>query len=67
MKRGGITFDFWYGHNMKDVAGIEWSFYPNDGEYRGNMYAIDGRIIGDFSTPDDIAIEHIFDENKRGE
>ena len=42
-----IKLDFWYKNKVKDVSEVTCYFYPNNGDYRGNMY-IDGRVVGDF-------------------
>ena len=41
-----IRIDMWYGNKRKEADKIDVTFYPNDGEYRGNIYK-EGRIIGD--------------------
>ena len=38
-----INIDMWYGDKKKDADKIDISFYPNYGEYRGNIWK-DGRI-----------------------
>ena len=33
-----INIDMWYGDNYKDCDKIDITYYPNDEEYRGNIY-----------------------------
>ena len=54
-----IKFDLWYGHSLKDVNAVNVSFYPNDSEYRGNVYK-DGKAIGDFVSNDSVQVEIVF-------
>ena len=42
---------------------IDVSFYPNDGEYRGNIYK-NGKIIGDYTCNDSIELEKTFSQLK---
>ena len=42
---------------------IDVSFYPNDGEYRGNIYK-NGKIIGDYSCNDSVELENTFSQLK---
>jgi len=30
-----VNIDMWYGDSYKDADEIDITFYPNDGEYRG--------------------------------
>lgn len=55
-----INFDFWHGETVADIAGIDCCFYPNTGEYRGNIYNKDNRIIGDYNTRDSVELEKMF-------
>ena len=43
-----INVDMWYGDNHKEADKIDITFYPNDGEYRGNIYK-NGKIVGDYT------------------
>ena len=54
-----LNIDFWYGNEYKDITGVSVSFYPNDGEYRGNVYQ-GSKIIGDFTATDRVEIETSF-------
>lgn len=33
-----VQIDMWYGNAKKGADGISITFYPNSGEYRGNIY-----------------------------
>lgn len=55
-----IKFDFWYNNCRADVSGITVCFYPDICEYRGNLYDISGRCIGDFTALDSVEVEHYF-------
>lgn len=60
---GGIKFminiDMWYGDDHKKADKIDISFYPNGGEYRGNIY-IGGKIVGDYTCNDSLELEKAF-------
>ena len=51
-----IDFDLWRGDNIESVDKITVFFYPNDSEYRGNLY-IRGQIVGDFVASDSLELE----------
>lgn len=51
--------DMWYGDSPRDADRVTILFYPNSGEYRGNIYK-NGRIIGDYSAPTAQKIEKMF-------
>lgn len=55
-----MKFDFWYNHTLKDVYKVDCYFYPNNGYYAGNMYDKNGKVIGDFTSPDSVTIEKYF-------
>ena len=55
-----MIYDFWYGDSQKDVAFATCTFYPNNGEYRGNLFDKNGRIIGDYTSRDSVEIERRF-------
>ena len=55
-----IKFDFWYNNCRADVSRITVCFYPDCCEYRGNLYDITGKCIGDFVTNDSVTLEHEF-------
>ena len=46
-----MIIDFWYGNKCEDITALSVNFYPNDGIYRGNLYA-GRRCVGDFVTTD---------------
>lgn len=54
-----ITIDMWYEDNYKDCDKIDITFYPNDSEYRGNIYKNE-KIIGDYVCDNSIELEKIF-------
>lgn len=51
--------DMWYGDNYKECDKIDISFYPNSGEYRGNIYK-NKKCIGDYSLKSSTEIEKKF-------
>lgn len=54
-----INIDMWYGDDNKDADKIDIAFYPNDGEYRGNIYK-NGKMIGDYVCTDSLELEKAF-------
>ena len=54
-----INCSFWYGDKKQDITRLDCFFYPNSGEYRGNMY-IDNEIVGDYTTTDSTELENYF-------
>lgn len=54
-----INIDMWDGDNHKEADKIDITFYPNDGEYRGNIYK-DGKIVGDYTCDDSLELEKDF-------
>lgn len=58
-----VNIDMWHGDKKEDVDKIDISFYPNDGEYRGNIYK-NGRMIGDYTCSDSLTLETIFPQLK---
>lgn len=52
-------FDMWYGDSPRDADKVTILFYPNIGEYRGNILK-DGRIIGDYSAKSWEKVEKMF-------
>ena len=54
-----IKIDMWYGDDQKQADKIDITFYPNDGEYRGNIYK-NGKMIGDYVCDDSIELEKSF-------
>ena len=55
-----MIIDYWYGHSKRDVASIDIFFYPNDGEYRGNLFDKNNKYIGDFTAKSSQEIERTF-------
>lgn len=53
-----MKIDIWYP--KENVAAVSVAFYPNDCEYRGNLYNKKGRIIGDFTSKNSLEIEKRF-------
>lgn len=56
-----INIDMWYGDNYKEADAIDITFYPNSGEYRGNIYK-DGKVIGDYTCTDSVKLENKFSQ-----
>lgn len=54
-----IKIDMWYGDKHTDADKIDISFYPNAGEYRGNIYK-GGKYIGDYTCTDSAELEKAF-------
>lgn len=54
-----INIDMWYKDSQKEVDKIDITFYPNDGQYRGNIYK-QGRIVGDYVCTDSLGLEKAF-------
>ena len=53
-----MKIDLWY--EGETIAAATVTFYPNNCEYRGNLYNKHGRIIGDFTSKDSVEIEKRF-------
>lgn len=53
------NIDMWYGDKWTDADKIDIAFYPNSGEYRGNIYK-NGKIIGDYFCTDSSKLEKLF-------
>lgn len=58
-----INVDMWYGDKKEDADKIDISFYPGDGEYRGNIWK-DGRMIGDYAVIDSLVLKKLFPQLK---
>jgi len=56
-----VKNDMWYGDSYKDADAIDIIFYPNSGEYRGNIY-INGKFVGDYSCKDSVELEKKFSQ-----
>ena len=54
-----VKIDMWYGNVKEEADGISITFYPNSGEYRGNIYK-DGKIIGDYTCESSVELEDAF-------
>ena len=54
-----INIDMWHGDKHTEADKIDVSFYPNDGEYRGNIYKA-GKNIGDYVCTDSTELEKAF-------
>ena len=53
-----MKIDLWY--TGEHIASASFAFYPNDGEYRGNLFNEQGRIIGDYVSKSSVEIEKRF-------
>ena len=51
--------DMWYGDKVKDVDRVDYTFYPNNTEYRGNCY-IKGKCVGDYVAKGSLELEKMF-------
>ncbi len=51
--------DMWYGDKPQDADKIDIHFYPNDSEYRGNIWK-NGKAIGDYVCTDSLKLERLF-------
>lgn len=56
-----ISIDMWYGNKPTEADKINITFYPNEGEYRGNIYK-DRKIIGDYTCNDSTELEKAFEQ-----
>ena len=56
-----INIDMWYRDNHKEADKIDISFYPNDGEYRGNIYK-NGKMSGDYTCDNSVELENNFSQ-----
>lgn len=54
-----MMIDMWYKDDLEKVDKIDITFYPNDGEYRGNIY-IKGKTVGDYVCNSSIELEKTF-------
>ncbi len=54
-----IKIDMWYGNDHTEADKIDITFYPNDGQYRGNIYK-DGKVIGDYTCNNSVELEKAF-------
>ena len=53
-----MKIDVWYPGEQ--IAAADCTFYPNDSEYRGNLYNAQGRMIGDYTSKKSVEIEKRF-------
>ena len=51
--------DMWYGDSPRSADKVTIAFYPNAGQYRGNIYK-NGRIIGDYAANSWEKVEKMF-------
>lgn len=56
-----INIDMWYSDKPEKADKIDIFFYPNPGEYRGNIYK-NNKIIGDYVATDSLEIENTFSQ-----
>lgn len=54
-----FVLDLWYNNTPHEIDKIDILFYPNRGEYRGNVYS-SGKIIGDYVCTDSVLLEKRF-------
>jgi hypothetical protein len=54
-----INLDMWYGNKKEDIQKLDCFFYPNSGQYRGNVY-INNKAVGDYTATDSIELENYF-------
>lgn len=54
-----IDIDMWYGDDYKKADKINIAFYPNGGQYRGNIY-IGKKIVGDYVCNDSLELKKAF-------
>ena len=54
-----LNIDMWYNDKISEVDKITVAFYPNDAEYRGNIYK-NNKCIGDYTCNDSIELEKAF-------
>lgn len=54
-----IKIDMWYGDKVEAVERLDFTFYPNEGEYRGNLY-IGFQMVGDYVCTDSVELENAF-------
>ena len=54
-----IKIDMWYGDKVEEVERLDFTFYPNAGEYRGNLY-IGFQMVGDYVCNDSVELENAF-------
>lgn len=54
-----INIDMWYGDDHRKADKIDITFYPNGGQYRGNIY-IGEKNVGDYVCNDSLELEKAF-------
>lgn len=54
-----FIIDMWYGDKKEEADRIDVFFYPNGGEYRGNIYK-NRKAIGDYCCNDSVLLETLF-------
>lgn len=55
-----MHFDFWYGNTLEDVARADCYFSDADCRYQGNMWDVNGKMIGDYWSEDSVVVEEYF-------
>lgn len=55
-----MIIDLWSNHKKSEVKHISIFFYPNNGYYSGNLYDINYKIIGDYTTKNSTEIRKYF-------
>lgn len=55
-----INLNMWYNDDPNTIDSITYTFYANDGQYRGNLFKA-GRIVGDYTADNSVDIEKRFD------
>lgn len=58
-----VNIDMWYGDKKESVDRLDCSFYPNECEYRGNLY-INNKYVGDYTCRDSCELEKAFPQLK---
>lgn len=54
-----LKIDRWYPFSLYDVDRVDVFFYPESGQYRGNLY-IGGRAVGDYYSDNSVEVEQKF-------
>lgn len=54
-----LKVDMWYGDSVRNVDRVDVFFYPEVGQYRGNLY-MNGKAVGDFYSNDSVEVERRF-------
>ena len=54
-----LRIDRWYPFRLYDVDRVDVFFYPEAGQYRGNLY-INGQAVGDYYSDNSVEVEQKF-------